>query len=130
MKRYFPEAHKPTNKKKMNAVASFKTDVSNREDGEGMKRYKQSRITMPKEIPLEEVLAEARRQGAPIVVRTEQHPRDPAKRGQYYFKTPIDPNMTTEDIIAECERNQNTTVRVLKNGTRRTKWDTRTIWIL
>jgi TPP-dependent trihydroxycyclohexane-1,2-dione (THcHDO) dehydratase len=129
MKTYFFQTH-TNQQKKMDAVAVFRTDVSNRESGEGMKKYKQSRSTMPKEAPIEEVLAEARNQGARIVVLTKQHPRNPAKRGQYYFKTPVNPFMTTEEIIAECERNQNTTTRVLKNGTRRTKWDTRTIWIL
>jgi hypothetical protein len=114
----------------MNFTAVFKTDVSNRESGDGTKKYKQMKNTLPKETPLEEVLAEARRQGVKLVVLTCQHPRNPAKRGQYYFKTPINPNMTTDELVEECEQNRNTTTRVLKNGTRRTKWDTRTIWIL
>lgn len=112
----------------MNVVSVFNTDVSNRESGEGIRRYKQSRNTMPKETPIKEVFAEAQRQNAKLVVLTRQHPTNPVKQGQYYFKTPIDPNMTTEEIITECDRNQNT--RTLKNGTTRTKWDTRTIWVL
>ncbi len=119
-----------TTQSKMNFTAVFNTDVSNRESGDGTKKYKQTRNTLPKETPHEEVLAEARRQGVKLVVLTRQHPTNPAKRGQYYFKTPINPNMTTEELVEECERNRNTTTRVLKNGTRRTKWDTRTIWIL
>ena len=129
MKRYFT-THTHTNQSKMTFTAVFNTDISNRESGECMKRYKQAQSTMQKETPIEEVFAEARKQGAKLVVLTRQHPSNPAKRGQYYFKTPINQNMTTEELVEECERNQNTTVRVLKNGTRRTKWDTRTIWIL
>jgi len=108
----------------MSFTAVFNTDVYGRYGHSPRRRFKRVPSTFPKEAPLEDVIAEARRQGAKLVVLTG------TKRGKYYFKMQTDPNITTEEIIAECKRHMNTTTRVLKNGTRMTKWDTRTIWIL